>query len=71
MSLPPGAVSEVTSEILEGLKSKAFKMLDHGRGRCVQIDANVLIDLCAYAQLGLSTTNEGSNEIRAETPLGP
>jgi hypothetical protein len=56
--LPLGAVAQVSAETMEQLRKKALRMLDYGKGRCVQIDANTLLDLLA----ALRAAGAGSRE---------
>jgi hypothetical protein len=45
--VPAGAVAKVSAETVEHLRKQAWRMLDYGKGRNVQIDANTLLDLLA------------------------
>lgn len=49
-----GAMRIVTAEILDQIKDNALLMLDHSRGRCASIPANLLIDLVAQARTYLN-----------------
>lgn len=49
--VPLGAVTETSDSELEILKDKAYEMLDrNSRGRNIYVNANILIDLVAYAK---------------------